>query len=98
MILETLETAIPSWSWVKDLGGWGVVCFMIWWLTQRAERTLSDHTSALRDQTHAISDITLSVKNHQREANDLLNRLIDQNQEHKHLLMAIRDNGGRKAS
>lgn len=36
-------------EWVERLGGWAVVCFIVYWLTMRWEKRMEALTQAIKD-------------------------------------------------
>lgn len=56
MTLETRYTTL-----IKDLGGWAVVVFIVWWLTQRWEVVMDRQLDELSNLTKIITSSQVSI-------------------------------------
>lgn len=45
-------------DWVERMGGWAVVCFIVYWLTGRWEKRMTNQSEHIRSLTEAVRDQT----------------------------------------
>lgn len=55
----------PDWKnplvWVKDLGGWAVVCFIVYWLTTKWEEIMKDQITELKLLSMSINSSQTAI-------------------------------------
>lgn len=71
MLAEDVANNLWSVDTIKDLGGWGVVVWIVWWLTSRWEKrmdlisqAISAQTATLGAHTQALNTLAASLENH----------------------------------
>lgn len=60
-MMEALADAIATTNvldWVERMGGWAVVCFIVWWLTGRWERRMEVQANRIRGLADAMREQT----------------------------------------
>ena len=80
---------LPEWAYtVERLGGWVVVCFIVYWLTTRWELRMDQLADAL---THSME---ATISNSRALASSILEAIRDTNDSHqqsiKELVLALK--------